>query len=39
VATGLDIDAALTAEARMLATDRGDGLTSKSLREPRAAES
>jgi RNA polymerase subunit RPABC4/transcription elongation factor Spt4 len=39
VATGLDMDAALTAEARLLATDPGAGLTSNSLREPRAAES
>jgi hypothetical protein len=38
-ATGLDLDAALTAEARMLAAEPEAELTTKSLREPRAAES
>jgi RNA polymerase subunit RPABC4/transcription elongation factor Spt4 len=36
-ATDLDVDAALTAEARMLAADTGPGLAN--LREPRPAES
>jgi hypothetical protein len=39
VAAGLDVDAALSAEARMLAAESASGLASKPLGEPRAAQS
>jgi hypothetical protein len=37
--TGLDLDAALSAEARMLAAESTAELAAKSLREPRTAQS